>query len=244
MRKKSTTTPACAGKSLARATLLLGVGLASLLPCRAQQVSLKLGEGNLDQAFQQIIRQSNVQLVYDTDRAAGIRCRACSFTNREVGDVIAALLEGTGLTCTYRDGVYLIRVKPSAGDVRESFVAGRVVDEQGEPLIGANVMLTDSRRGMATDVNGYFRIGRIRSGEDHVVLRVSYIGRKEREVRVRLGADDLLITLEEDHRLVSEVVVTGYQRISKERSTASYGFVDAEALNEQMHTDLASALDG
>ena len=72
--------------------------------CRAQQVSLKLGEGNLDQAFQQIIRQSNVQLVYDTDRAAGIRCRACSFTNREVGDVIAALLEGTGLTCTYRDG--------------------------------------------------------------------------------------------------------------------------------------------
>ena len=244
MRKKSTTTPACSGKSLARATLLLGVGLASLLPCRAQQVSLKLGEGNLDQAFQQIIRQSNVQLVYDTDRAAGIRCRACSFTNREVGDVIAALLEGTGLTCIYRDGVYLIRVKPSTGDVRESFVAGRVVDEQGEPLIGANVMLTDSHRGMATDVNGYFRIGRIRSGEDHVVLRVSYIGRKEREVRVRLGADDLLITLEEDHRLVSEVVVTGYQRISKERSTASYGFVDAEALNEQMHTDLASALEG
>ena len=39
-------------------------------------------------------------------------------------------------------------------------------------------------------------------------------------------------------------MVTGYQRISRERSTAAFGFVDSEQLNRQMHSDLASSLEG
>ena len=38
--------------------------------------------------------------------------------------------------------------------------------------------------------------------------------------------------------------MTGYQRISRERSTAAFGFVDSEQLNRQMHSDLASSLEG
>ena len=43
---------------------------------------------------------------------------------------------------------------------------------------------------------------------------------------------------------LGDVVVTGYQRISRERSTASFGFIDSEQLTRQMHTDLTSSLEG
>ena len=45
--------------------------------------------------------------------------------------------------------------------------------------------------------------------------------------------------MHEDKQQLGDVVVTGYQRISRERSTAAFGFVDSEQLNRQMHSDLA-----
>ena len=50
--------------------------------------------------------------------------------------------------------------------------------------------------------------------------------------------------MHEDKQQLGDVIVTGYQRISRERSTAAFGFVDSEQLNRQMHSDLASSLEG
>ena len=50
--------------------------------------------------------------------------------------------------------------------------------------------------------------------------------------------------MHEDKQQLGDVIVTGYQRISRERSTAAFGFFDSEQLNRQMHSDLASSLEG
>lgn len=54
------------------------------------------------------------------------------------------------------------------------------------------------------------------------------------------------VRMMDNTNIISEVTVvsTGYQHISRERSSAAYGYVDSTAINRQMHTDLSSALEG
>ena len=56
--------------------------------------------------------------------------------------------------------------------------------------------------------------------------------------------NEVMIVLREDKNMLGDVVVTGYQKISKERSTAAFGFLDSKELNRQMHADLSSSLEG
>ena len=53
-------------------------------------------------------------------------------------------------------------------------VAGRIVDKNNQPIIGANVTVKGSSTGAATDVNGNYTIGNLKPG--NVTLEVSYLG--------------------------------------------------------------------
>lgn len=86
-------------------------------------------------------------------------------------------------------------------------ITGKVVDTNGEPLIGVTIALKGSNRGTVSDVNGNFSL----NGEEGKlnVLNISYIGYKDQQVKVEDGKT-LIITLEEDTKVLEEVVVVGY----------------------------------
>lgn len=245
MRHKHASSYKSSTQRLGKVLMAFSLGLASILPGEmwAQQVTVHIKQGNLDQAFQQIMKGNNIQLVYNTDVASNIKCKACSFRNREVNDVITFLLKGTNLTYTYHNGIYTIQVKQPTLRSQEGFIAGQILDESREAVIGATVVVKETRQGLATDMNGRFRLEHIHSNNGKVTLQISYIGKKSIEQKVKLNSTNTFI-LEENTHLMSEVVVTGYQHISRERSTAAYGFINSENLNRQMHSDLSSSLEG
>lgn len=244
MKHKHASIHKSATKKLTRTLMAFGLGLASMWPgeMMAQQITVQIKQGNLNQAFQQIMKGSHIQLVYNTDVASNIHCKACSFQNQQVEDIITTLLKGTNLTYTYHNGIYTIQQK-NAQRLREGFVAGQVLNESQEGIIGATVRVKGTKQGVATDMNGRFRLDHIRSNNGQVTLLISYIGKRDIEKTVRLNSSNIF-TLEENSHLMSEVVVTGYQHISRERSTAAFGFVNSETLTRQMHSDLASSLEG
>lgn len=121
-------------------------------------------------------------------------------------------------------------------------VGGRVTDQDGEPLFGVSIVKKGSIEGSAsTDAEGRYTI----VVDEDAVLVFRYVGFEPYQTAVRgLSTVDVAMREETNQLAEVQVVSTGYQRISRERSTAAYGFVDSTALNRQMHRDLMSSLEG
>ena len=84
-------------------------------------------------------------------------------------------------------------------------VKGQVVDVQGEPIIGASVLVKGTTNGTITDFDGNFTLGNATRG----TLVVSYIGYKAQEVIIK-GRNLVKVVLQEDSEILDEVVVVGY----------------------------------
>jgi len=92
----------------------------------------------------------------------------------------------------------------------QSSISGTVADEKGNPVIGANVIVTGTTFGAATDDNGKYRILNVPAGK--VTLKVNYIGYKSQEKTVTVpssGTVTVNFTLGKDILNMSSVVVTG-----------------------------------
>lgn len=85
-------------------------------------------------------------------------------------------------------------------------VTGTVVDNLGDPVIGANVLIKGTTRGVTTDIDGKFSINNVSEND---ILHVTFIGYAAQDLPVA-GKNQLSIKLEEENDLLDEVVVVGY----------------------------------
>lgn len=221
----------------------VGLFLAGPAEMMAQTVTVRIGQGTLDQAFQQIMKTSNIQLVYNADVAARIHCRGGEFNRADIARVLDTLLAGTQLTYEVKDGIYtIVRRTAQSGPQQRGMVRGKVLDENGDPVIGAAVRVKDTNQGIATDVDGNFVLQNVKGG-GKITLLISYIGKKTIERDVKLGSDTVF-HLEEDAGMMNEIVVTGYQDIAKEKMTGSVTTIRADKLEERYSPSLLSNLEG
>ena len=116
-------------------------------------------------------------------------------------------------------------------------VSGSVLDATGEPLIGVSVMEVGTTNGVVTDFDGNFTLT-VKSGAQ---LAFSYIGYVPQTLA---AANGMKVTLEEDNKVLNEVVVVGYGTMRRKDVTSSITTVKAEDLNRGVFTDPASMLQG
>ena len=88
----------------------------------------------------------------------------------------------------------------------QNFYSGSVIDQDGNPVFGANVFVKNSTNGTQTDFDGNFII----EAKIKDVLVISYVGFKNQEFVLSLDNDLGKITLIEDVSTLDEVVVIGY----------------------------------
>ena len=119
-------------------------------------------------------------------------------------------------------------------------VKGQVVDENGEPLIGATVRLKDAATGVITDFDGNFSI----DCKSSATLIVSYMGYKTREIAVRGRAALEPIELTSDTNVLDQVVVVGYGVQKKADLTGSVSIVNADELKKVSNSNISTMLEG
>lgn len=107
-------------------------------------------------------------------------------------------------------------------------VKGTVVDQNGEPVIGATVLVRGSNVGTVSDSEGHFSI----KVPANSTLEVSFIGYERRDVKVRSGQADYKIQLSENSRDLDEVVVVGYGQQKKVNLTGSVSAIDVNKIAE------------
>src|SRR5690554_4113450 len=114
-----------------------------------------------------------------------------------------------------------------------------VLDDEGEPIIGANIVVPGTTIGTVTDIDGkYSMILPVGS-----VLRFSYIGYSEQEFTI-IDQTVLNVRLQEDSGLLDELVVVGYGVQRKSVVTAAISRVTAEELNVTRPSRVEDALKG
>lgn len=119
-------------------------------------------------------------------------------------------------------------------------LSGKVTDQNGEPLIGVNVLVEGTNKGASTDFNGNFTLEDI---DENAVLIFSYIGYQTQEVTLN-GEREITIILLEDSQTLDEVVVVGYGIQKKVNLTGAVGVIEADQLENRPIASVEEALQG
>ena len=149
-------------------------------------------------------------------------------------------------------GMLLCSTNASAADVnantintvaqgpQKSQVTGRIVDSNGEPLIGVSVVEKGNKsNGSVTNVDGEYTV----NVPAKATLVVSYVGYKTQEVAVG-GKRNVNVTLAEDAEMLNDVVVIGYGVVKKADLAGSVAVMDNKAFKDQPITQASDALNG
>lgn len=159
---------------------------------------------------------------------------------KKFGTASAILLGGMMLSAPQE--AFAARGVPSTTEViqQQKTVTGTVVDEKGEPIIGASVFEDGTRNGTVTDVSGHFTL-KVKPG---ATLTVSYIGYGDKMVAVD-GKNDLKISMSAEDNELNEVVVTALG-IKREKKALGYALqeVNTAGLTENKTTSVANMLQG
>lgn len=186
----------------------------------SKQVTVRLKHATIRDVFAEIKKQADVGFMYSNAAVGSLPAKDYDMVNVPVTKVIAYCLEGSELTYEV-EGKKTIIIKRRAVSRQAS---GCVVDAEGEPLPGASVLVRGTRTGVITDVHGRFTLTLPDANDAWLVI--SYIGMKQQEVAWK--GRPLNVMLEDESKILDEVVVTGYQVISKRELTSAITSVKAE----------------
>lgn len=128
----------------------------------------------------------------------------------------------------------------NAVDQEKKGISGVITDENGEPIVGANIAVkgTNARTITAQDGSYYLKV---QTGQ---VLTVSFVGYVSMELKVSKKTNKYDVALKPDSKLIDEVVVTGYQTISKERATGSFAILTPEKMKGKLQMNVLDRMEG
>ncbi|MDR0574819.1 MAG: TonB-dependent receptor [Tannerella sp.] len=119
-------------------------------------------------------------------------------------------------------------------------IKGQVLDEFGEPVTGANVVIQGTTIGVITDLDGNFQFDNIALNS---VIQISYIGYTSQSVTYT-GQQFIRIELREDTQLLNEVIVIGYGTMKKDDLTGSITAIGEKDFNKGVATSPAELISG
>lgn len=126
------------------------------------------------------------------------------------------------------------------GALAQTHVSGTVVgSEDGEPIIGASIIVAGTHTGTVTDVDGHFEFTIPQGASKKLV--VSYVGMESQTVQ---GKENMKIALKSNQHNLDEVMVVAFGTEKKSAFTGSAAVVNSEDLSKKITTNVADALVG
>lgn len=214
---------------------------AMAIPAGAQEMSVSYNKATMEQVLTDLKKKTNYTFVYQKSVIAN--CPAVTLSNQSAPlfTLLQKVLQGTGLEYEVVDNTIVIRKAQPASNERRT-ITGQVTDENGEALWGVSIQQLGTTQGTTTDSKGQFSM---QITGKSPVLKFTYVGMQTREVVVtEKSGRILMVRLNALTQTLDDVVVTGYQTISKERATGSFDKVSSAVLDSRPSADLSSMLQG
>lgn len=209
----------------------------------AQKVSISLNNVKVEKILSTITKQTGLSVAYSKQIVNLDRRMSIQVEDTDVAQVLEKLVADTNLSYEIKNNkIYLFEKSPTTIPIvaqQKKHITGIVVDQNGDPIIGANVVEKGSSNGTITDIDGNFSL----QVSEKSILTVSYIGYETKDVKVG-NQSKLQIALSEDTQFIDEVVVVGFGTQKKVNLTGAVSVINSEALEARPVTTATQALQG
>ena len=129
----------------------------------------------------------------------------------------------------------------AAGFTAFADVKGTILDREGEPVVGATVLVKGTQKGTAADLDGNFTLTGVGA---NATIMVSAVGYTPQEIALK-GRTNITVTLVEDSKVLDDVVVIGYGSLQKKQVTSSITSIKADDLYQGVGgSDIGTVLQG
>lgn len=229
-------------------TIGMSISYAGNSYSQATTLSLKLKNKTVREVFNEIEKNSEYIFLYNRETLDPERVVSISAKKETISDVLDKLFEGTDNTYKVSDRqVYISKAERQQQTVpivepeqqQKRTIRGTIVDQNGEVIIGANIMEKGTTNGTVTDMDGRFSL----NIENDAVIQISYIGYLGQDINTE-GKTMFNIVLSEDRQALDEVIVVGYGVQRKVTLTGSISNVEGEKLTQSPSISMTNSLAG
>lgn len=214
------------------------------------KISLKANDKEIKKVLSEIERKAQVRFTYSSAIVNVNRQISVDFKDQQLSDVLKNIFsadiayEVRGNRIILKPGNAIASEEKTRTEEPARYFAvevnGKITDENGQPLPGANILEKGTTNGTTSDVDGNFSLSVM--GESSVLI-FSFIGYTTQEVPVG-GQTTFNIQLEPDFRTLSEVVVVGYGTVKKSDLTGAVSSVKGDELTAYPAIDAVQSLQG
>ncbi|MDR1938124.1 MAG: TonB-dependent receptor [Tannerellaceae bacterium] len=204
-------------------------------------INLSLKNVTIEQALDRIELDTDYTFLF-TDRTVDVtRLVDVEINTKDILDVLKVLFDGTNVQYSIVDKQVILSTKASAAVIpnQANRITGVVVDERGEPIIGANIVEKETINGTITDSDGAFTL----QVANEAILVVTYIGYIRQEIPVG-NKSSIRIILVEDSQALDEIVVVGYGTQKKANLTGAVEAVKGDDIVKRPVMSTTLALQG
>jgi hypothetical protein len=199
-----------------------------------QTVTLSLKNVPVQKVFKAVSRQTGVSIVYCENLFEGLERVSINVKDAQVKDVLQQCLtgapfeysvQGNSIVIRKRSAIELPTIANEPTPPPPAPIKGKITDEKGEPIVGANIQVKGTKKGTSTNPEGEFTID---AGKGDILV-ISNIGYTTREIIIS-DNKSLNITLTAASQQLGELVVTalGIQRRQKSLTYSATKINNAE----------------
>lgn len=202
------------------------------------RISVSVENGTFYDVVSQIEKQSEFMFFYRSEEIDDNLRINLQVRDKLVSDILNEITKNNNLTYKIT-GKHIIITKATASSQASRKITGVIKGEDGEPIVGANVVEKGTTNGTITDIDGRFSL-EVTVG---TVLQVSYIGYNTQDIRIIDKASyDIILT--EDAKTLDEVIVVGYGTMRKRDLTGAVSQLKGDDIADLPLRSASDALQG
>lgn len=196
---------------------------------------------SIDEVFDLLRNQTDYTFIYEEDLFKDVPKVQLKKGTIQANKLLEICFSGKDFELALKDDkIIIIATEPSSAVLQTFTASGTVMDTDGQPLPGANIVEKGTTNGVTANFDGNFSIS---IDNENATLVVSYIGFESKEVNVN-GKSFLNISLKESASGLEEVIVVGYGSKSKADLTGAVGIANSDALEARPIVNVTQALQG
>ncbi|MGP1477640.1 MAG: TonB-dependent receptor [Phocaeicola sp.] len=209
-------------------------------------VDLKTKTLTVSRLISEIEKQTDYLFIYSKSDIDTKQVVKVSSDSKTVNEVLSSALSNSNIGYSFSNNYISLYIKDrneiakTEASQQQSFrISGKVVDSNGDPIIGANVLEKGTTRGTITDVDGAF----VLDVSKDATLEITYIGYLSQTIKVT-DKTSYSIVLQEDSKSLEEVVVVGYGVQKKENLAGAVSAIKGDEIASSASFDVTNAISG
>lgn len=210
---------------------------------QAQNVTINFKEAPLETVLKEVAKQANYEVLYTQKMLKDAKPVTISVKNSTLKETLNKIFNGQNLKYNLANQTIVVTSsKEKAENLGNDLirVSGKVTNNKNEPFPGVTVTLSGTNKTSITDFDGSFVFESVPSNG---ILECSGLTIETKSIGIS-GRNTLTIIVEDKVAAMKEVVITGYQTLERSHSTGAIATINEKTLNENINSDLSSALEG